>query len=254
MATALNAGDNNPIFLENKDLLDLYVIPGPDNSILNLGLSTAKMFSTEAGNLEVALGASAGADTARQTEALLGQISASQSLDRQAFETFLGQIGEKILNLAFDNEELEIETIKKIPGIAMEVSEYWAGPTKMPRVTSITNFNFNVVPYSTAFRTPQERVKQLNEATQLITQLFMAKQQGVPLNLQVIIQTVADSFDLVPELAEWWSGEEPTPMEKTQQAYQSTAKEAQGSDIRYQGNQSGTDDMPEAPPQQGGLS
>jgi hypothetical protein len=97
-------------------------------------------------------------------------------------------------------------------------------------------------------------VKQLNEATSLITQLFLAKQQGVPLNLQVIIQTVADSFDLVPELAEWWSGEEPTPMEKTQNTYTSMAKEATGSDVRYQGNQSGTDDMPEAPPQQGGLS
>ena len=254
MSTALNAGDNNPIFLEDKEKLGMYVIPGPDTSILNLGASTAQLFSSEAGNLEVALGASAGADTARQTEALIGQITASQSLDRKAFEEFLAEIGKKLLILAYPNEELEIESVLRIPGTKIEVSQLWEGPSKMPRMAPIGDFNFNIVPYSTAFRTPQEKVKQLNEASQMVLQFFMAKQQGAPFALEAIMDSVSEAFDLVPDLLEWWDGEEPSAIEKTQNTYTSMAKEATGSDINYNGKQGGDQQaFAEAAPQAGGM-
>lgn len=254
MSTALNAGDNNPIFLEDKQQLSLYTIPGPDPSILGLGMNTAKLFSSEAGNLEVALGASAGADTARQTEALLGQISASQSLDRRAFEEFLAQIGKKMAELAFANDELEVKTLERVPGTQFQFSRLWAGPTKMPRVCTIDDMSFKVTPYSTAFRTPQEKVSQLNQATQLILQLFMAKGQGAPLDLGAITQEIAEAFDLVPSLLEWWNGQDPTPQEQTNQAYQTTAQKGQGSDVRYQGSQNTAPEQAPAPQEGGGLS
>lgn len=257
MATALQAGDNNPIYLEDKEQLGMFTIPGPDVSILNLGLSSAKLFSSEAGNLEVALGASAGADTARQTEALLGQISASQSLDRKAFEEFLAEIGRKMLVLAFENDDLEVETVERVPGTNISFSRLWAGPTKMPRMAKIDTFAFSIVPHSTAFRTPQERVKQLNEASQLIVQFMAAKAQGMPIAIDAVMRDVGDAFDLLPNLMEWWNGQEPTPQEQTASVYQSTAGPAQGSDIRYQGNQSGGGDQVETarPYQnQGGVS
>ena len=254
ITTAMNAGDNNPIFLEDKDKLSLYTIPGPDPSILGLGMNAAKMFSSEAGNLEVALGASAGADTARQTEALLGQISASQSLDRRAFEEFLAEIGKKMAELAFANDELEIKSLEQVPGTKIKFSRLWAGPTKMPRVCTIDDMTFSVTPFSTAFRTPQEKVAQLNQATQLILQLFMAKAQGAPLDMAAITKEVADSFDLVPSLLEWWNGQDPTPAEETQNVYQSTAQGAQGSDVRYQGSQNNAPDQAPAPQEAGGLS
>jgi hypothetical protein len=254
ITTAMNAGDNNPIFLESKDALGLYTIPGPDPSILGLGMNAAKMFSSEAGNLEVALGASAGADTARQTEALLGQISASQSLDRREFEEFLAGIGKKMAELAFSNDELEVTTLERVPGTKIQFSRLWAGPTKMPRVCTIDDMSFKVTPYSTAFRTPQEKVAQLNQATQLILQLFAAKGQGAPLDLGAITNEIAESFDLVPSLLEWWNGQDPTPQESTQQAYQSTAQKGQGSDVRYQGAQNTSPDQAAAPQEGGGLS
>jgi len=217
-------------------------------------MNTAKMFSSEAGNLEVALGASAGADTARQTEALLGQISASQSLDRRAFEEFLAQIGKKMAELAFSNDELEVKTLERVPGTQFQFSRLWAGPTKMPRVCTIDDMSFKVTPYSTAFRTPQEKVSQLNQATQLILQLFMAKGQGAPLDLGAITQEIAEAFDLVPSLLEWWNGQDPTPQEQTNQAYQTTAQKGQGSDVRYQGSQNTAPEQAPAPQDAGGIS
>jgi len=255
MDTALTAGDNNPIFLEDKDKLGMFQIPGPDASILNLGNAAAKMFSSEAGNLEVALGASAGADTARQTEALIGQISASQSLDREAFEMFLGEIGRKLLNLAFDNDELELASIEKVPGTTIAFERLWVGPTKMPRMTTIDQFMFNVVPYSTSFRTPQESLGQLNQASGLVLQWMQAKQQGAPIELKAVMTSVGEAFDLVPQLQEWWNGKEPSTDEKAMQAYTSSAGPPQGSDINYHSDQGGGGTEPFTDsPQQGGVS
>lgn len=253
MTTALNAGDGNPFFTEDfKNKIGLYTIPGPDPSILNLGNAMQQMFGKEAGNLDVALGASAGADTARQTEALIGQISASQSLDRHAFETFLAEIAKKMLTLAFPNEALELATRQRIPGTQIEVSRLWEGAKKNPRAASIDSFNFKVVPFSTAFRTPQERLGQLNQASSMVQQWLMAKAQGAPIAIEAVMNSVSEAFDLVPELQEWWSGEEPTPAEKTANTYQSMAEPAKGSDIRYQGQGSQQQDAFQANPQAGG--
>ena len=243
MSAALEAGDNNPFFVESKDNLGLYQIPGPDQSILGLAASAAQMFSSEAGNLEVALGASAGADTARQTEALLGQISASQSLDRRAFEEFLADIAKKLSTLAFESETLELVSRARVKGTKLSFNRLWAPPIEMPRAAAIDDFNFDVVAFSTAFRSPEERLSQLNQASQLIMQWMTVKQQGAPIAIEAVMDSVGRAFDLVPELAEWWNGQEPTPAEKTSQTYQSLAQPPQGSDIRYQGSEQEASDI-----------
>lgn len=235
MTTALEAGDNNPIFLEDSSALSLYSIPGPDPAVLSLGSMAAQMFSQEAGNLEVALGASTGAATAKQTEALLGQISASQSIDRRAFEEFMAEIGKKILTLAFESEVLELNTISRVPGTTIEYNTLWAPPEQMPRTAAIDSYNFEVVPYSSTFRSPEDRLGQLQQASQLLMNWMMAKAQGAPVSMEAITTSVSEAFDLVPELQEWWNGQEPTPEEKTTQTYQSLTTPSQGSEVRYQG-------------------
>jgi len=254
MSTALEAGDGNPFFTEDKKNIGMFTIPGPEPSILNLGHAASKMFSSEAGNLEVALGASAGADTAKQTEALIGQISASQSLDRGAFEDFLSEIAKKILTLTFPNEALELETREPIPGIDIDVPRLWQGGTNLPRMADINSFHFSVVPFSTAFRTPEQRLGQLNQASDLIMKWMVAKAQGAPVALESVIESASEAFDLVPNLAEWWNGQDPTPAEQTANTYQSMAEPAQGSDIRYQGQQGQADAFPADPQSAGGVS
>lgn len=239
LETALVAGDNNPISVEDQKNLGLFTIPGPDAAILNLGNYAVNEFGKHAGNLDVALGSSAGADTARQTEALIGQISASQALDRSQFEEFLSSIGEKLATLAFHSEVLELETRVPVPGTRFEFSQLWTTPQFLPRVANIDTFHFNVVSYSTSFRNPQERLSQLSTASDLVMKWMIAKGQGAPINLEAIMNTASESFDLIPELLEWWDGEEPTPAERTENTYQSLAASPQGSDVRHHGSQNG---------------
>lgn len=251
MTTALGAGDNNPIFLEDPSKLGLYNLPGPDNSILGLSQMASSLFSQEAGNLEVALGQSAGASTARQTQSIMAQISASQSIDRTTFETFLSDIGKKLATLAFHSEVLQVETIQRIPGTTIEFPRRWAPPEFLPRTAAVDDFKFEVTPYSTTPRSPQERVNQLQTASQMLVQWFMAKAQGMPINIQAVMLSLGEAFDMVPELTEWWSGEEPTPQEKTAQIYQSMAPPPQGSEVNYNSNAGGGEEIPQTSP--GGL-
>jgi len=182
------------------------------------------------------LGSSTGADTARQTDALIGQISAAQSIDRRGFEFFLAEIGKKIATLIFENEAFEMETRQRVPGTKIEYTQHWPPMQFMPNFASIDDFNFEVAQFSTAFRTPQERVNQLQTASQLVMTWMQAAAQGLPINIGAIIESVGTSFDLVPELEEWWSGEPPpTPQEKVDKTYTSLAEGPQGSDIRYLG-------------------
>jgi hypothetical protein len=240
MSAALEAGDGNPFFLDPENgKPDLYVIPGPDASILNLGNFGISQFGQDAGNLDVKLGTSPGAETARQTEAIIGQINASQALDRIAFEEFLASIGEKLATLAFYSETLELESKVPVPGTRFEFSRLWTTPQMLPRVAAIDTFNFNVAPYSTSFRSPQELLGQLTQASGLIMQWFTAKAQGAPINIEAVMGTAAEAFDLLPQLPEWWSGEEPTPAERTSNTYSSLAAPPQGSDVRHSGSQGG---------------
>ena len=193
------------------------------------------------------LGQTAGADTAKQTEALVTQISAAQSLDRAQFEIFMGEIGKRMATLAFEDEQLELEISERVPGTTFVVSNGWASPTDLPRQGSIDDYHFEIVPFSGAFRTPEERLGQLQTAAQQVIQWMVAKQQGLPINLGAIMEAYGESFDLIPNLSEWFTGDDPDqlPQGPQDKAYTSLAGPSEGSVIDYQGvgNQGGGSDL-----------
>lgn len=238
-----SAGDNEPVFLNEPQSLTLWQFPGADPAVLNMGNMALGLFSQFGGNLEVALGQSAGADTARQTQALIGQISARQSIDRGMFEGFLTTIAKRLASLAFIDETLELEATAQVPKTTLVYNIGWAPPNKLPRIGEISDYMFETVPFSSAFRSPQERLQQLQTASQSVLQWMTAKAQGLPINLEAVIKSFGESFDLLPELQEWWTGEDPTPMQKTMDTYQSLAGPAQGSEVNYNSNAQQEDAM-----------
>jgi hypothetical protein len=95
-----------------------------------------------------------------------------------------------------------------------------------------TDYNYDVVPYSTAYRSPEERLQQLKEASAEIVGIMQAAASGMPLNIGLIIEQISEYRDL-PELIDWWTGQEPTLQES---AAATTASQApQGSDVNYHG-------------------
>lgn len=236
MLHLMDAPDNEPVFVEDKSAIDMYEFPGPDQSILGMGNLAGNLLSQVSGNLEVALGLSAGASTARQTQSIVNQMNTVQALDRRGFENFMAETAKRLATLAFHDEMLNLEILETVPGTNYVFNTDWLTPDMMPRVGEIDDYFFEVVPFSSGYRTPAEKIDQLNQASGIVMQWMVAATQGAPINLEAVISDIAEAYDLVNELPAWWSGQPPTPMEKTVDAYMSTAAPAQGSTISYETN------------------
>lgn len=232
--------DGEGLLVSDPKNIDLYQIPGPDPSIVATAQMAQGLFSGQAGNLEVALGQSAGAQTARQTQALIGQINARQQMDRERYEAFAAEVGKKLASLAFENEELELEALEQVPGTKYVTNFGWAPPNQLPRPGKIGDFNFEVVPFSASFRSPEERLAQLQAASGGIMQWMMAKAQGAPVNLEYVMEAYGEAFDMVPQLKEFWSGEDPPPAEQASQSYTAAMQhQPGGAQVNYNGGMGG---------------
>lgn len=235
LAQLLDAPDGEAAFLTDKTNIDLYTLPGPDPSIVSLGRMAQELFSEQAGNTEVQLGISPGARTARQSQAMLQQAQTASAYDRMIFDGFVAGIGKKLATLAFKSEVFEFNAVQKVPGTQFSYNVHWGPDSVVPRVGEISDYNFDIVPYSNMFRPPAEKLAQLQQASQSIMMWMQAAAQGAPVNLEYIMKEHAEAFDLLTCLPEWWSGEKPTPVQQTANTYQSMAQPSQGSDIRYEG-------------------
>lgn len=233
--SVLKQPDGEAVFLSNPKALDIFTIPGPDQSIMAMANVAMGTFSSHAGNLNTQLGISPGAGTARQTQALIGQITQAQALDRNKFETFLCEVGKGLASIAFHDEALQLDYAQQVPGMNYYVNAGWGPPQTLPRIGTIDDYKFGVVPFSTAFRGPQERLGQLDAASQLVFRAMQMAATGAPLDIEKVLDDAAEAFDLVPNLKQWWNGQQPSPTEKTSQMYQSMAGPAQGSNVNYQG-------------------
>lgn len=233
--SVLKQPDGEMALLSNPKSLDIFTIPGPDSSIVQMVNMASGEFSRGAGNLNVSLGQSPGASTARQTQALIGQINESQAVDRSKFETFLGEVGKRLATLAFHDEALQLSMSQQIPGTKYFINNGWGPPQALPRIGTIDDYKFEIVTSSTSFRGPQERFQQLMAASQMVLQMMQAQAMGAPIDIEAVLADAAESFDLVPRLMDWWNGQPPTPQEKSSNTYQSMAGASQGSDVRYQG-------------------
>lgn len=255
MDTLLTAPDGEAVFV-NEKTADIYVLPAADPQILNMAGLSQQTFSQQAGNLEVALGLGAGAGTARQSNQILQQVTASTALDQSIFNEFIADIGRKLCTIAFQSQVFEYQSSMQIPGLKYSINVGWAPASKLPRIGVVDDYHFEVVPLSGSLRTPQERLQQLTGATQMFAQVMMLAAQGVPINMAAVMKSIAEGFDLVPDLEQWWTPEaKPTPAQQTGQMYQSLAGPAEGSQVNYNGVDGGASTPAAAagPSLQGGL-
>jgi hypothetical protein len=250
----LDAPDGEAAFVADKQNIDIYTLPGPDNSVISMGRMAQELFSEQGGNTEVALGISPGARTARQSQSMLQQVQSASAYDRMLFDRFVSGIGQKIATLAFQSEVFEFTSRQKVPGTQYHYNISWGPKSSLPRIGEINDYYFNVVPYSSMYRHPQEKIAQLQQASQGIMSWMTAAAQGAPVNIQYIMKEFGSAYDLLTCLPEWWSGEKPTPMQQTQNTYQSMAAPSEGSDVRYQGASGGGSMTEFGPPAQGGFA
>lgn len=207
--------DTESVLVEDLTKIGLYTLPGADPIVIQMAQMAMQMFSSQGGNIDVALGQATGASTARQTQSLIQQISARQSIDREQYERFASGVAQKIMTLAFSNPTLSLPVQQNIPGTNVSFENGWQTPDQMPRTAEINDFTFETVPYSTALRTPEDRVKQLTQLSAELLQWFqMSAQTGGLINLEQVLAMYSESYQL-PELPLLWSGQPPDPIEKS---------------------------------------
>lgn len=235
MHSLLNTPDGEPVFV-NERTQSLYTLPAADSQVVAMAQLAQQGFSQLGGNLEVMLGLSGGASTARQTNAILQQMNSATALDRSIFDNFVAEVGRSLLALAFENEMFQYNFSYQVPGTKYAVDLQWGSSANRARISRVSDYDFEVVPLSGAFRTPAEKLEQMTQATTLMTQMMTLQMQGAPLNMQKIMEDIADSFDLIPDLARWWTPQPaPSPTQKAASAYVSTAAPPEGSEVNYNG-------------------
>lgn len=254
LAGLLDAPDGEAAFVADKSNIDIYTLPGPDNSVIGMGRMAQELFSEQGGNTEVALGISPGARTARQSQSMLQQVQSASAYDRMLFDRFVAGIGKKIATLAFQSEMFEFNFKQRVPGTQLSYNVSWGPQHSLPRVGEVSDYNFNVVPYSTMYRSPQEKLAQLQQASQGIMSWMQAAGQGAPVNIQYIMEQYSEAFDLLTCLPEWWNGQKPTPMQQTQSTYSSMAAPPQGSEVNYNGAGGGEGTEYSSQPAEGGFA
>ena len=236
---ALASPDGEATFVTDPAALGLYTLPGADPSVLGMANIAAAKFGEHAGNLATQLGIDPGAGTARQTQALIGQITQSQAVDRAKFDQFLAEVGKRLSGLAFADASFALDYATKIPGTRYWLNSGWAPPHLMPRIGTIDDYTFETVAMSTAFRSPQEKIAQLDAASKLVFQLMNMAAMGAPIDIETALEDVAEAYDLVPNLQDWWNGQPPSPREQANNVYQSMASPGEGSTVQYQGVSNG---------------
>lgn len=252
-ASILNAPDGEAVFV-NEKTIDLYILPAADPQVVGMAQMASETFSRNAGNTEVAQGLSPGATTARQTNAILQQISAATAYDRSLFDTFVADIGKKLCTLAFQSESFEYKFSYHVPGTKYAINLGWAPENHLPRVGTVDEYDWEIVPMSGALRTPQERLEQLTKGSQIMAQMMMLASQGAPINIEKVLEDVSKCLDLV-DLISWWS-QAPVPVrEQVSNTYQSLAAPPAGSQVNYSGAGGGeSGSYPAAQEGAGGLA
>ncbi len=230
-AALVNAPDLKPVGVNELSDIGLYTIPGPDPNVVNIMQFALNLFKQFNGNVDLSTGSASVAGTARQEQILAERVSARENVQRQRYEQFVADIARKLATLAFHDELLQIELQEPIPGLEGLTLDY--STASVPRVGTVDDYLFDTVAYSTQYRSPEERIAQLQEATSEVMAILQAVAAGAPLNIGVILEQIA-SYRELPELLDWWNGQQPTPAETAVESIGAAAP-SQGSVVQYQG-------------------
>jgi hypothetical protein len=197
--------DRKPIPVSNVQRLGSLQIPGPDQSQTAYMNAVYQMFNEFSGNPRDTLGLGATAPTARQSELIRSATTVRGGEARRRMNEVMELVGRKLLHLALNDETHRFPMRMQLPRTKLSMDISWLTPNEMPRTKDVDDFTVKVIPESMEFRTAQQRLAALKEATAEIVAIAQAVAQGAPIDLEAVVETQAEYRDL-PELREWWAG------------------------------------------------
>lgn len=212
MRKIFEAPDRYPVGVQDPTALQAnFEIPGPTQSqtaylaaMLNLFRELTPTFDEP----ERAPTAAQGTLERETTNAIIAEA-------RRRDTRVLQLVGYKLGYLLLNNNEITLPASRPLrPGsnIPLDVS-FRPGP----RSGRIDDFDIAIEPYSTRYRSPEQRMQQVMTSIQIIGQMMEMKANGAPINIEAIVKSLAEGQDL-PELLEMVEEADPLDAAKRSQS------------------------------------
>lgn len=169
--------DGDYILSEHAEPVRPLRIGGPDQNLFAFTLNALDMFGRMANNLDQRLGLGQSTDTARQ-EAIVAQgVNRVESYNQERFVKFVREIARELGRLLF-KANVTVPTQHQI-GKEIVLDVPWkAAVEEASREGEFTDYDIDIDPYSMAYRSPQQKVMELQET-------FMELMQLAPLTMQM---------------------------------------------------------------------
>ena len=196
----INASDGDVIGTSNPADVKEMRSGGVDQQLLATVGWLRNLSSYVGGNLDVLAGTSSQADTATQEKLLNENSSGMMSDFQQTVESFVGEVVTDLAWYTYTNPELEIPLLKTTPSGNFPQQKMW-GPKD--REANFFEYSFTITPYSTASKSPQDKVQVLSAFVRQevlpMEQAGMNAKAGVQFDVKEYYRTMANLLD-APEL------------------------------------------------------
>ena len=201
VAKVRDAKDGDYVVTNSHAPVEQLRLDGPDQPTFGFVLNAMEQFSKQAGNLDHKLGLSASADTASQ-QGMIGQaVSRMEAHYQGRFVTFVREVVQELGRLLFDDATTQINMTKKIDGTSFEVDAPWLGAVKEgSREGRFKDYDLDVEPYSMEYRSPKDRMAELDQQMQMMIPLVpLMMQQGKMIDVDWYLKARGEYSDM-PEM------------------------------------------------------
>lgn len=175
------ADDRAPVSVTNPDNFGNFEIPGPTQSQTAYMMAMQQLFKQMNFNLDQRLGLAQTAETA--TQAQIQNAAGDQiisEMKRKALRS-LQLVGYKLAHLILNDKSLSLPATRPVrPGSEIDVDVSWV--PLPPGSARVDDFDIAVDPFSTSFRTPQQRLATINQLMPVLLQVAQMQMQGMPVS------------------------------------------------------------------------
>ena len=196
-----DASDGEIVYVNDPESFEEKRLGGPDNQQIGATAVIGQLFDRGAGNLQQRAGLGASTGTVGQDQILQQQLSAIDANMQVAFKDFAVSIFNELGRMLWDDPVTQYDMEAPIPGASITAPESWlpAG-TDGARLGEWNDYDFNVEPFPTRYRTPEGRAQELRQMTaELVQQIPYLMQVGA--DVPAYIEELAELSDL-PRLRE----------------------------------------------------
>ena len=209
-----DSADGDHLALNEPQSIERMSFDGPNQNNFGFMLNALQQFSKQAGNLEHKLGLGAQADTAAQEGMIAQGVAGMDAMYQARFADFVAKGVRELGRLMFADNVTTVPMKKDIEGTSepYAVDDPWRGAAEEgARDGEYFDYDIDIDPYSMAYRSPKQRLQELDETwDRLIPLAPLAMQQGAMPNIKQYLDIRA-KYTSTPETKKLWIFDQQPP-------------------------------------------